>query len=260
MNKTKKALFLLVIAIAGFFTSCKEYYDDLQGIGQRVVKLEADSLQFTHQYENLLSVIGVLKGHLNIDSLYQDANGDWVLLVDTAEHHEPIILSNGSNGADGEPFDYNTLSVRDSTDGKTYWVYKGKWMTDEDGKAIEVPIVNGNDAEQGDPREVDGVPVIVVDPVTGHFMITYDTVYSAEKGIWVPTSNANWVDTGIVYKGETGGKGDKGETGDDGIITINKGKDVAPYTSTYVYLDDTGKYLVIVTPYGSYAIKIESSI
>ncbi len=256
MNTTKKALFLLVIAIGGFFTSCKEYFDDLQSIGQRVVKLEADSLQFTQQYENLKSILAVLKGHQNIDSVYQDKAGNWVfVLLDSLNNRTPVTLRDGVKGEDGDPFDSSTLSVRDSTNGKTYWIYKGTWLIGDDGKAIEVPIVKGDDAKQVDPRTIDRVPIIAIDPVTRHYMFTYDTIYDPSTGTWRAQENAKWTDTGLVFKGDKGEKGEKGDQGDDGQITIYEGKGLAPY---YVYYDESKHHLVIVTPYGSYAIEIES--
>lgn len=256
MNRTKNtALLLFVVMATALFSSCKEYYDDMQGLGERVVALENDSLNFAHQYENLMAIIAVLNDHKNITDVRKDAAGNWVLEFDD---NTVVTLSDGQKGAKGDDFNTDKLSVRDSSDGKTYWVYGGTWMLDGNGNAIEVPIVTGDDAKIVDPRTISGVPVIAIDPITGHYMFTHDTQYDPSTGTWRALTNAEWTDTGMSAKGGVGDKGPTGETGDNGKITINGGREEAPYYLTYITEDK--KYLIIMTTYGSYVIELEEII
>lgn len=256
----KSALFLLVVAITGFFTACKDHYDDIQDLGQRVVNLEQSSQDFTQQYENLMKILTALQSKEHITKVTMDEDGNWVL--EFSGTTGTITLWDGLTGPAGDDFNFNFLTVKDSLDGKTYWVYRDQWLTDADGNPIEVVVVTGEDAPDADidPRTYTNVPVIVVDPITGTYKYTYNTQYDPSTGTWRPLTNAEWVDTGLSAKGDMGEQGETGEQGNPGVIYVVDPKtgerSAAPYM--YTYLSEDGKYLIIVTPYGSYAIEIEA--
>lgn len=252
MNKIKNIVLLMVAAIAGLFaSSCKEYMDDMQDLGKRVVALEEDSLKFTQEYERLMNIIGTINSYQRITNVTKDKDGNWVLHFEGED--ETITLKDGIAGTDGKDFDISKLGVKQAPNGKIYWTYEGEWLRDKDGNPIEITVVKGKDAEDVDPRSLTGVPIIVIDPITGCFKYTYDTEYDPSTRTWRPLSYANWIDTGLKAKGETGDKGEKGEDGDMGTITIHGGMDYGPY----LYAVVEGNIMYLITPTGMYAIEIE---
>jgi len=259
MKKTQKTLILLLVAMVGFFSSCKEYYDDMENLGERVVKLEESALDFTNETNRLTTIVGILSGQNQIKNVYQNADGIWVIEFDN-DSLESILLHDGAKGATGDAFDFNTLGVRDSTNGRTYWTSDGDWILDANGNPVELIVVNGQDATSVDPRTMDNVPVIRINSITGEFEYTTDTQYDPSTCTWRPLTNAVWITTGAKAKGQPGETGETGDKGESGVITINKGTGESIYSETYIKEMEDGMYLVFVTSFGSFGIKIENVI
>lgn len=252
MKVFSKIAILMILVLTGIISSCKEYYDDLQDLGNRVVKLEEDSLKFTNELDRLEVMLGIMDGQNKIDSIYQDANGNWVLLVANGSGEtSPITLEDGKRGAKGNDINFDLLTVKDSLNGKTYWFYDGDWLRNSKGNPVEVIVIQGKD-KNTDPRTITGVPVIRINKAKDEYEITYDTQYDPSTGKWEPLANATWIPTGVKVQGQ---RGDQGPQGSDGNIILANGE-AAPYLYTYISQD--GKYLIIVTVYGSYAIEISS--
>ena len=231
-----KHTYLLIVAIAsllaGLSSSCKDYSDELNDLYNQIEGRMDTIRQFNQSYDSLKTLVDVMNGLAIIDKVIgPDSQGRYIIKF---KGEQPdITLENGKDGLDGQEYNTRLLSVKDSTNGKTYWVINGDWVRDEKGSPIEVVVIkgkDGNDAKQTDPTKM-VVPLVSVRD--GEVCITYDTYYDPSDGTWHPQANCEWKSTGVKAKGEKGDKGDKG-----GIY--NK-------AGTYPYYDAwiEGNYIVL---------------
>jgi hypothetical protein len=216
-----------------------------------VEALEDSCLDFTEDYATIEALLKVLQSRPQIANVVLDPKtGDWLLYLTGEEN--PLVLKNGTKGADGKGFDPSLIALKDSAGGK-YWNYDGETVKGVDGKPLEYDAPK---VENDDPTKVN-VPFYSVDPNTGLVIVTYDTEYDPTanegKGAWVVKDGAKWntlTDENGKSFDTTGPQGKTGPSGDPGVLIG------APYLYTFV---SDNKYLVFVLP-GDYYPENEKSL
>lgn len=156
---TRKAiLFTLSLLMGMAMFSCKEYIDDIQGIGKRVVALEDSSLKFNDFNKAMETLRYLAKEHGFISSIEEGDNGTYTLHlkgtfngVDSVLTDSVIVLKSGVAGEDGAPLS-DFLTVRKEGD-TYYWVFNGNWLLDADGNKIPTAGQDGKPGKDADPTE-----------------------------------------------------------------------------------------------------------
>ena len=151
---------LAVILTLGAFSSCKEYYDDLQGIGKRVEVLEDSALvDLNKDLLVLQNLVKVIEGLDFVSSLEQNADGTYSISF-ASNPDKVYTLASGRNGDKGQ--DGSSVKVGVTQDPQTgiwYWTINGQQTTmpveGKDGK-------NGNDGQDATTTDAI-VPIFIID-------------------------------------------------------------------------------------------------
>jgi len=222
----KARLFIFALAVTGLFTSCNEYYEDMDSLGKRVEVLEDSVLSIDNslQFLELLTKTIETQGYITRIEDHEDGSctihmmGDFDNTGTLTER--TITLASGRNGIkglkgdDGKAID-QLLGVAKDDNGRAYWIFNGEPLVDEDGNIIYVNGPDGNKGEKGDKgdqgKSINGsnakMPQVRVNEDTGMWEISTD-------------GGKSWNSTGVVAKGDEGARGKKGETGDAAPIDL----------------------------------------
>ena len=151
---------LAVILTLGAFSSCKEYYDELQGIGKRVEVLEDSALvDLNKDLLVLQNLVQVVEGLDFVSSL--EKNEDGTYSISFASNPDKVYtLANGRDGDKGEAGSSVEVGVvQDPTTGVWYWTINGKQTT------MPVEAKDGTDGKNGqDASAADVVvPLFTID-------------------------------------------------------------------------------------------------
>ena len=184
------------------FCSCNEYTDDLQGLGKRVEKLEADTLALKNSVETLKQLQIAMEEQGIVKKIIENADGTTTL--EFLDGRDPITFVNGSDGkTTGE-----LLGIKKGEDGVNYWIFGGEWLLDEDGNKISADPIDGKNGKNGKDADPSSSPVIMpqvrVNP-DGYWEMSTDG-----GNTWNLVTNASHP-YGIKAVGKNGGKGDAGD-------------------------------------------------
>lgn len=173
----------LILAVLAF-GSCKEYEDDLQKLGGRVVVLENSNLGYTKAYiDSLTRVVQALEIGDYVTNLSKHDDGSVTIVF---KKMGSVTLYPGLKGENGRSLSVQMGVKQDPTDGVYYWYWltTGDWVTDSNGNKLRVGGDDGNEAEYSEPR-------VKVDALSHHWLIWND-----ETG--------KWEDTYVSADGEDG--------------------------------------------------------
>lgn len=213
MNKTAKFYIVTVFAvIAGLFTSCTDYQDEIDALDARVKKLEEMASTMQKNLDNLAftidaisdnwfvtSYIPLLEGNDTIGytinvrkDVYDPVTGK---PIEDQKEQKSITIKNGKNGEDAQ---FPTIVPKQSNDGGWYWVIvrpdgTEDPITDQNGKVVIV-AQDGEDAV---------APKVRINPTTGEWETSVD-------------NGKTWQTTHVKAEGEKGDTGPKGEKGEKG--------------------------------------------
>jgi len=208
------------------FCSCNEYTDDLQGLGKRVEKLEADTLALKNSIETMKQLQIAMEEQGIVKNIIENADGTTTL--EFLNGRESITFVN--NGTDGKTTG-QLLGIKKGEDGVNYWTFgdNGEWLLDEYGNKISADPIdgkNGTDGEDGKDADPSSSPVIM--PQVRVNQNGYWEMSTDGGTTWVLIKNASHP-YGIKAVGQ---QGDPGPNGTADPIFIN-----ARYTADYVYFD-----------------------
>ena len=188
-------IIMLAFVLGWSMYSCKEYTDDLQGLGGRVEALEDSSLKFFDINESIETLIMVAKNHGYISSFIQENDGTYKInlkgyfngsdvLTDST-----VVLKMGEAGA--ELADVLTITKVGDT---YYWLFFGELMLDDSGKPVPVKGQDGKDGQNGQDA----------DPVTGEYVLPM--MFINPDGIWMISNDGGntWTNTGYSANGKNG--------------------------------------------------------
>ncbi len=130
--------------------------------------------------------------------------------------------ADGENGSDGDDGHSPQIGVKEHSDGKYYWTLDGAWLTDDDDNKIPTTGANGTG--------YNGVtPTLDIDD-DGYWRVSYNNGSSWE---YLLDSDDKKI-LAVGQKGDTGLKGDKGDSMFESVDVADDGK-----TVTFVLLDGT---------------------
>ena len=217
----------VVLAACGL-SSCNEYVDDIQGIGQRVVVLEDSVLQVSSTVEALQKLEAAIRSHGVVKNIISNRDGSTTL--EFTDGRDPITFVIGTNGKPADLF----LSVAEDTDGHYYWTFNGEWITDAEGNKVSAEPVDGKDGKDGkdgqdgkDGRDgadgkngkdgKDGKDGQDAAPAEGDIVLPQVRINPTTR-IWeISIDGGNtWESTGVKADGEDGKDGKDGRDGKDG--------------------------------------------
>lgn len=238
-------IFTALLCMCCFLCSCKEYYEDLQDLGKRVVKLEDSALAFKNDLETMNKLVQAMNTYGIISNIKQNEDGSYTL--EFADGREPITFingldgKNGENGADGKDGDA-LLGVKKDADGHYYWTFGDKWLRDSDGNKISAEPDDGKDGKDGEDGK-DGKDGEDAKPTTEDIVLPQVKV--GDNGTWEISTDGGetWDDTGVKVDGKDGKDGKDGQDGQDGY-------DGRKNDPVFINATVTEDYVIFVIKYG----------
>jgi hypothetical protein len=136
--------FLLALITSGcLLGSCKDYYDDLQGLGKRVEILEdSDLLQLDANMKILQHLVTVAENLNYITKIEENEDGSFTIVFHLEPEKEYIVRS-GDKGANGDNGTEVKVGVVQDADGNWYWTINGAKTN------MPVEAVDGKDGTDG---------------------------------------------------------------------------------------------------------------
>ena len=203
------------------FSSCDKYNytDQLQGLGDRVEKLEDSVLVINNGLKDLQKLITNVESHGFITNVIHNADGTWTLTLYRNGKEETITIRDGKygqdglDGHDGKEIDFS-ISASQDADGVWYWTINGEWLLDENGNKMRASAIDGKDGADGkdgvngqdgqnNPLSPAIVPQVRINEVTRNWEISTD-------------GGSTWNDIGVYADGKDGKDGQDGKDGKDG--------------------------------------------
>lgn len=180
------------------FTGCDDTHIDrmrLELMEKRLAALEAQVSKLNDNITALQSLVEMLKNKKQIISVREETDGYTLVMSDQSI----IRIYDGKDGADGEDGGVvmPVVSVRDSSDGHTYWTLDGKFLLDAGGRPVRADGEMGMPGTSGESGTPGVIPKIRVNPDTNEWETSVD-------------GGLTWISTGAKATG------DKGDTGEDG--------------------------------------------
>lgn len=174
---------------------------DLDNQALRLAALEAQLEGFNANWVALQSLLEAVKNSKYITSVTENASGYSLILSDGAV----LRVFHGSKGNPGPAGDVfmPTVSVRDSSDGHSYWTVNGSLLRDAGGQPVRM---DGEKGEVGSPGEMGAsgiTPQIRININTNEWEISLDR-------------GQTWQGTGVKATGEKGDPGEPGAPGPEG--------------------------------------------
>ena len=223
----KARTILLGLALSGLFISCNEYYDDLEGLGKRVVKLEESTLQIDNSLKNLELLTQAASRHGYITKVDNNADGSCTIHLRGpfgagGELTDSVVTFTsgeiGRSGRDGQAA-VALLDVTEGADGLYYWTFNGTFLLDADGNPIPVRGADGKDGKDGKDGEDgdDGADGLDASPLSGDVVLPMVRI-SDDDRTWEISLDGGltWQDTNVKADGENGKDGKDGKDGVDG--------------------------------------------
>lgn len=203
MRKTIFAALAILIG-SSLLYSCKEYVDDLSGLGKRVEALEDATLDYSDVNKAIETLRLIARNYGFITSIEQSEDGTYTIKLKgdfngTGELTDStIVLTSGTKGEEGSKLE-DLLTVRQEGD-MYYWVFLGEWLLDKDGNKIPVRGIDGVDGKDGK----DGTNGKDADPSTGEYILPQVRVNA--YGYWEISNDGGktWKNTGCSADGANG--------------------------------------------------------
>ena len=149
----KKLLAFAALFAVVALTSCKYDDDDLwnsvHGLENRVAKLEELCKQMNTNISSLQTIVTALQNNVYVTGttpLMKD--GKEIGYTITFSKGNPITISHGKDGQDGEDGITPTISVKKDTDGVYYWTLNGEFIMVDGGK-IQAEGKDGTNGTNG---------------------------------------------------------------------------------------------------------------
>lgn len=175
----------------------------LEVMSERIIALENLQQQLNDNLAALQDLVEALKANRYIVSVTEIPEGYSLLLSDQSV----LTIYHGKKGEQGAagPVAVPVISVRDSSDGHTYWTLEGEWLRNASGEVMRADGEPGKPGEPGSPGEP-GEPGMIP-----------QVRINAEE-IWEISLDGGqtWTSTGVKAKGEKGDSGEEGERGEEG--------------------------------------------
>ena len=210
MLNTRTCIHILFFIFLVTAESCRdkdlsELRRDLDDQVKRLEALEAKMSELNGNISALQSLLEALKTGKQILAV----NETWDGYTLTFSDHSVIKIYHGLNGTDGTDgtdgadgaIILPSVSVRDSTDGHTYWVVDGRLLLNGNGDPVRADGEKGEAGTPGGTGTPGTTPRIRIHPVTNEWETSVD-------------GGITWTTTGVKATGE---KGDPGQPGSDGV-------------------------------------------
>jgi len=156
-------------------TSCKKYNytDELQGLGERVERLEQMILEANKAYQELHDFFTVIQNDGFITKVEKNADGTTTITFNTGKS---ITLRDGKQGTNGKEANLSISVAKYPIDGKWYWTLNGNWLRDSEGKMIPAGATDGKDGKNGQEVSASSViiPQVRMNPTTHYWEISTD--------------------------------------------------------------------------------------
>lgn len=202
----QKRLLICIYCICILLAGCRDenvdaLRDELEKSKERLTALENWQREMNTNLKALQELVDALKNSRYITAVKQTAEG-YTLTLNNGESLHIYHGQKGDKGTDGQAV-IPTVSVRDSSDGHTYWTVDGSLLKDADGQPVRADGDKGEQGEggqQGAQGQKGTTPLLRISADSNEWQI------SADEG-------KTWNSTGVKA---TGPQGDKGDTGNPG--------------------------------------------
>lgn len=153
----KRWIVLIVALLAAMLASIScstDTADQIESIGERVVRLEENMQRYNGEINKLTILVEALKQRCYITDITTDAATQQTTI--TFSNRSSVVLTNGRDGRDGQQLGATVGIAKDITDGNYYWTLGNGWMLDADGQRVSAGANDGSNGK--DARFV--VPVL----------------------------------------------------------------------------------------------------
>jgi hypothetical protein len=161
--------------------SCKEYVDDLQGLGKRVEALEDSTLNYSDLNKNIEMMMKLAQYNGFVTSIVEGDDGTYTINLkgdfdaDGVFSDSTIVLKNGARGENGAGLG-DLLTIKKDGD-NYYWFFDGDYLYDEFDNRVPVRGENGKNGPDG--KDADPVTSTITLPqlrvnVYGYWEISND--------------------------------------------------------------------------------------
>ncbi len=150
----KKIFFLLAVVLLSFGCEDSETLDRLDGLEDRVAKLEELCHRMNINISAIESIISIIDNDREyITGITPIMQGDVEIgYTITFTTREPITIYYGNDSAiDGY---VPSFSIKEDADGIYYWTLDGEWILDEEGNKLNAEGKDGEDATNGVTPEI----------------------------------------------------------------------------------------------------------
>ena len=248
----KLHLLLLGVTLCVFSACHNDIWDAIDGLDDRVTKLEELCKEMNTNITSLQTIVDVLQSNDFITSIVEiKKDGKVVGYTITFGKHDPITIyhgqdgkngqngtngkdgqdgadgKDGQNGADGKDGSTPVIGVAQDTDGVYYWTLNGEWLLDDNGNKLPVSGKDGKDGADGangtDGKDgqdgadgKDGItPLLKIE--NGYWYISYDNGVT-----WTESGKATGDNGQNGLNGTDGKDGQDGSNGQDGVTPLLK--------------------------------------
>ena len=195
MKTIRKILMLAIVLVAGTFTSCTDYQDEINALDYRVTELEKMAKRINSDLESLQIIADALENADYITNVTPNSEG----YIITFKKAGAVLIRNGKDGLDGQDAQMPDISMKKGADGFYYWTLNGEFVVSPDGNLVRASGKDGIDGQDGQDGKdgKDGVaiaPKVRINEQTLYWEVSYD-------------GGATWITTNIYSKGKDGKDG-----------------------------------------------------
>ena len=213
MKTIRQILMLAIVLVAGTFTSCTDYQDEINALDYRVTeleKLEKKAKEINSELESLQIIADALENADYITNVTPNSEG----YIITFKKAGAVLIRNGKDGLDGQDAQMPDISMKKGADGFYYWTLNGEFVLSPDGNLVRASGKDGIDGQNGQDGKdgKDGVaiaPKVRINEQTLYWEVSYD-------------GGATWITTNSYSKGKDGENGKDAEAPE---ITTKLGPD-----------------------------------
>ena len=149
MNTIRRIVLTIVVPLmAGAFSACTDYQDEIDALDYRVRVLENLVKSVNSELESLQRIVRAVEDGDYISNVTQNSEG----YIFTFNKSGAIIIHDGidgKDGKDGQDAQVPDITVKQDEDGYYYWTVNGEWLAGADGMKIRANGRDGKDGKDG---------------------------------------------------------------------------------------------------------------
>lgn len=171
---------------------------DLDAQAERLAALEAWQREVNNNIGTLQALVDAMRNNMYITSVTETANGYTIVLSDQSvlKIYHGLAGEPGKDGGIMIP----SISIRDSSDGHTYWLVNGDLLRNAQGAPVRADGEKGDEGASGIQGLPGIAPQVRINPKTNEWEISVD-------------EGKNWTSAGVKATGDKGEAGAQGPSG-----------------------------------------------